>query len=84
MVGAKHIVAIDITNEKLNRACTSGATHTIDAKEYDVVETIGDLTDANCVDVVIDAVGRPQPGSRRFTPVTWRELLCWWVLRHRT
>ena len=37
------------------------------------METIQDLTDGNGADVVIDAVGRPEPGSRPSTPATSRE-----------
>src|ERR1700749_1371692 len=60
LVGAKRIIAIDTDNTKLEWARKFGATHTINAKENDVVETIQDLTDGFGVDVVIDAVGRPE------------------------
>mgnify|MGYP000305322452 FL=1 len=66
LVGAKKIIAVDVDNKKLNVAREFGATHTINAKELDVVETIQDLTDGNGADVVIDAVGRPETWKQAF------------------
>jgi S-(hydroxymethyl)mycothiol dehydrogenase len=66
LVGAKRIIAVDTDNTKLNWARGFGATHTINAKELDVVETIQDLTDGNGADVVIDAVGRPETWKQAF------------------
>src|SRR6201989_3159904 len=45
--GAKRIIAVDTDNKKLDWAREFGATHTINAKELDAVETIADLTDGN-------------------------------------
>jgi len=64
LVGAKRIIAVDTENRKLEWAREFGATHTINARELDPVETIQDLTDGFGADVVIDAVGRPE---------TWRQ-----------
>ena len=66
LVGAKRIIAVDTDNKKLNWAREFGATHTINAKELDAVETIQDLTDGNGADVVIDAVGRPETWKQAF------------------
>ena len=66
LVGAKRIIAVDTDNKKLHWAREFGATHTINAKELDVVETIQDLTDGNGADVVIDAVGRPETWKQAF------------------
>jgi S-(hydroxymethyl)mycothiol dehydrogenase len=66
LVGAKRIIAVDTDNTKLKWAREFGATHTINAKELDVVETIQDLTDGNGADVVIDAVGRPETWKQAF------------------
>src|ERR1700709_2685119 len=66
LVGAKTIIAVDTDEQKLNWARDFGATHTINAKEFDVVETIQDLTDGNAADVVIDAVGRPETWKQAF------------------
>jgi S-(hydroxymethyl)mycothiol dehydrogenase len=66
LVGARRIIAVDTDNTKRNWARECGATHTINAKELDVVETIQDLTDGNGADVVIDAVGRPETWKQAF------------------
>ena len=52
--------------QKLDWARDFGATHTINARELDVVETIQDLTDGFGADVVIDAVGRPETWKQAF------------------
>jgi S-(hydroxymethyl)mycothiol dehydrogenase len=66
LVGAKRIIAVDTDNTKLAWARDFGATHTVNAREFDVVETIRDLTDGNGADVVIDAVGRPETWKQAF------------------
>jgi S-(hydroxymethyl)mycothiol dehydrogenase len=66
LVGARRIIAVDTDDTKLNWAREFGATHTINARELDVVETIQDLTDGNGADVVIDAVGRPETWKQAF------------------
>ena len=66
LVGAKTIIAVDMDDKKLNWARDFGATHTVNAKEFDVVETIQDLTGGNGADVVIDAVGRPETWKQAF------------------
>ncbi|CDO06557.1 S-(hydroxymethyl)mycothiol dehydrogenase [Mycolicibacterium cosmeticum] len=66
LVGAKKIIAVDTDNRKLDWARGFGATHTINAKELDPVETIQDLTDGFGADVVIDAVGRPETWKQAF------------------
>jgi len=66
LVGAKRIIAVDTDNTKLNWARDFGATHTINARELDPVQTIQDLTGGNGADVVIDAVGRPETWKQAF------------------
>jgi len=66
LVGAKRIIAVDTDNKKLDWARQFGATHTVNARELDPVETIQDLTDGNGADVVIDAVGRPETWKQAF------------------
>ena len=66
LAGAKRIIAVDTDNKKLDWARDFGATHTINARELDPVETIQDLTDGNGADVVIDAVGRPETWKQAF------------------
>src|ERR1700749_3241148 len=43
LVGAKQIIAVDMDNQKLQWARDFGATHTINARDLDVVKTIQDL-----------------------------------------
>ncbi len=70
LVGAKRIIAVDTDNTKLDWARRFGATHTVNsaelAPEKDLVKTIQDLTDGFGVDVVIDAVGRPETWKQAF------------------
>ncbi|MCX8558114.1 S-(hydroxymethyl)mycothiol dehydrogenase [Mycolicibacterium mucogenicum] len=66
LVGAKRIIAVDTDNQKLHWARDFGATHTINARDLDPVETIADLTDGFGADVVIDAVGRPETWKQAF------------------
>ena len=66
LANAAKIIAIDIDPSKLETATNMGATHTINAKEADVVEAIQALTDGNGADVVIDAVGRPETWKQAF------------------
>jgi S-(hydroxymethyl)mycothiol dehydrogenase len=66
LVGAKQIIAVDTDNTKLDWARKFGATHAVNAREFDVVKTIQDLTDGFGVDVVIDAVGRPETWKQAF------------------
>ncbi len=66
LVGARRIIAVDTDNTKLEWARDFGATHTVNARELDVVETIRDLTDGFGADVVIDAVGRPETWTQAF------------------
>ncbi len=66
LVGARQIIAVDTDNTKLDWARKFGATHTINASEFDVVKTIQDLTDGFGVNVAIDAVGRPETWKQAF------------------
>jgi S-(hydroxymethyl)mycothiol dehydrogenase len=66
LVGARTIIAVDTDDTKLAWARDFGATHTVNARELDVVETIQDLTGGFGADVVIDAVGRPETWKQAF------------------
>ncbi|GLZ33369.1 S-(hydroxymethyl)mycothiol dehydrogenase [Lentzea sp. NBRC 105346] len=66
IVGASKIIAVDTDPRKLEWAKGFGATHTINAREGDVVEAIQELTDGFGADVVIDAVGRPETWKQAF------------------
>src|SRR6185312_3248978 len=64
LAGAGTIIAVDRDPRKLEWARELGATHTVNATETDTVEAVQELTGGFGVDVVIDAVGRPE---------TWRQ-----------
>ncbi len=64
LAGATKIIAVDMDPGKLAWATQLGATHTVDARDGDVVAAIQELTDGFGADVVVDAVGRPE---------TWRQ-----------
>ena len=66
LVGARTIIAVDVDAKKLDLAKEFGATHTVNAREADVVEAIAELTDGNGADVEIDAVGRPETWKQAF------------------
>src|ERR1700710_1102762 len=56
LVGARRIIAVDTDDTKLEWARKFGATHTINARQGDVVEAIHELTEGFGVNVAIDAV----------------------------
>ncbi|MFB9375867.1 S-(hydroxymethyl)mycothiol dehydrogenase [Kineococcus gynurae] len=69
LAGARRVIAVDIDDQKLQRALTLGATHTVNSKELDqdgVVEAVQALTDGFGADVVIDAVGLPATYRQAF------------------
>jgi S-(hydroxymethyl)mycothiol dehydrogenase len=66
LANAARIIAIDVDDRKLEWARGMGATHTINAKDGDVVEAVQQLTDGFGADVVIDAVGRPETWKQAF------------------
>jgi S-(hydroxymethyl)mycothiol dehydrogenase len=64
LAGATTIIAVDVDDRKLDWAKKIGATHTVNATNGDVVESVRELTGGFGADVVIEAVGRPD---------TWRQ-----------
>ncbi|MEU4829669.1 S-(hydroxymethyl)mycothiol dehydrogenase [Streptosporangium sp. NPDC023615] len=66
LAGASKIIAVDVDDRKLGWATDFGATHTVNARTQDVVETVKELTGGNGADVVIDAVGRPETYKQAF------------------
>jgi S-(hydroxymethyl)mycothiol dehydrogenase len=66
LAGATTVIAVDTDPRKLEKARGFGATHLVNAKETDVVETIKELTGGFGADVVIDAVGRPETWKQAF------------------
>ena len=66
VVGATTIIAVDVDDRKLEGAKAFGATHTINSRTEDPVERIRELTGGNGADVVVEAVGRPEPYEQAF------------------
>ncbi|MGW0842391.1 S-(hydroxymethyl)mycothiol dehydrogenase [Streptomyces sp. NPDC002787] len=66
VAGAARIIAVDIDDRKLDTAKRLGATHTVNSRQTDAVETIRELTGGFGADVVIDAVGRPETYEQAF------------------
>jgi S-(hydroxymethyl)mycothiol dehydrogenase len=66
LAGATTIIAVDISDTKLEWAKQFGATHTVNSKETDPVEAIKALTGGFGVDVAIDAVGHPAVFEQAF------------------
>src|SRR5690242_19505469 len=66
LAGATTIIAVDTDEQKLSWARGFGATHTVNARNDDVVEKIRELTGGNGADVVVEAVGRPETYKQGF------------------
>ncbi|MQY36565.1 S-(hydroxymethyl)mycothiol dehydrogenase [Streptomyces sp. RB17] len=66
LAGAARIIAVDIDDRKLDTARKLGATHTVNSKAGDAVDTIRELTGGFGADVVIEAVGRPETYRQAF------------------
>ncbi|EPS70775.1 hypothetical protein M569_03980, partial [Genlisea aurea] len=58
--GASEIIAVDIQDEKLEKAKTFGATHVVNSKTEDAVAKIREITGGRGVDVAVEALGRSQ------------------------
>lgn len=66
LAGASRIIAVDIDDRKLGTAKRMGATHTVNSRTSDPVESIRELTGGFGADVVIEAVGRPETYKQAF------------------
>jgi S-(hydroxymethyl)mycothiol dehydrogenase len=66
LAGATTIIAVDTDDQKLEWARKFGATHTINARDNDVVAAVQELTGGNGADVVVEAVGRPETYKQAF------------------
>jgi threonine dehydrogenase-like Zn-dependent dehydrogenase len=58
--GASDIIAVDVQDDKLQKAKTLGATHIVNAAKEDAVERIREITGGMGVDVAVEALGKPQ------------------------
>jgi S-(hydroxymethyl)mycothiol dehydrogenase len=66
LAGAAKVIGVDVDDRKLAWATEFGATHTVNSREADAVESIRGLTGGFGADVVIDAVGRPETYQQAF------------------
>ncbi|KDP25741.1 hypothetical protein JCGZ_23962 [Jatropha curcas] len=57
--GASDIIAVDIQDEKLQKAKIFGATHIINAIKEDPIERIREITGGRGVDIAVEALGKP-------------------------
>jgi S-(hydroxymethyl)mycothiol dehydrogenase len=64
--GATQVIAVDVDERKLEWARRFGATHTVDARQEDVVARLKELAGGFGPDVVIEAVGRPETYRQAF------------------
>jgi S-(hydroxymethyl)glutathione dehydrogenase/alcohol dehydrogenase len=55
--GAYPVIAVDISDEKLQAAQTFGATHTVNAKKVDAIKAVKELTGGRGADYVFVTVG---------------------------
>ncbi|GAB4451619.1 MAG: erythritol/L-threitol dehyrogenase [Armatimonadaceae bacterium] len=53
------LVAVDLHDDRLERARQLGATHTLNPRQHDVVAAIQEMTDGYGCDVYIEATGHP-------------------------
>lgn len=58
--GATKIIAVDIFDNRLQKAQNLGATHTINSKIEDVAAKVSELTGGRMADVVFETAGRPE------------------------
>ena len=56
-LGAREIIAIDLLESRLKTSPQMGATHVVNASQEDVVKTVGDITQGQYADLVVEAVG---------------------------
>jgi len=59
LAGARQIIVADVSEEKLELGRTFGATHSINSREVDLVETVRQLTGGRGVDYAFEAIGLP-------------------------
>jgi NDMA-dependent alcohol dehydrogenase len=59
LAGARMVIAVDVVDFKLEKAKEFGATHTINAKNQDVVRVVRDLTWGLGVDYAFEAIATP-------------------------
>lgn len=59
LAGAKQIIVADVSEDKLALGRTFGATHLVNSREVDLLETVRELTGGRGVDYAFEAIGLP-------------------------
>ena len=60
LAGAERVIAVDLLDNKLEYARQFGATHTVNARQADVVEAVKELTEGRGADYAFEVIGLPQ------------------------
>lgn len=58
-MGCKKIIAVDISDQKLEDAKKCGATYVVNSSKVDPVNEIRDYTDSKCASLVLEMSGFP-------------------------
>jgi S-(hydroxymethyl)glutathione dehydrogenase/alcohol dehydrogenase len=61
LVGARKIIAVDVSDDKLALATTFGATHVVNGRDRDAVAAVAELTGGLGVDHAFEMTGLPGP-----------------------
>jgi Zn-dependent alcohol dehydrogenase len=69
LAGARTIVAVDVSPQKLEFARTFGATHVVDASQEDPAPAIRAATDGRGADYAFEAIGRKQSIEQAYASV---------------
>ena len=69
LAGAHPIIAADLSDTKLEMALDFGATHTVNARERDLVAAVRELTGSEGVDFAFEAIGDPKAIRQAFESV---------------
>lgn len=72
LAGARHIIAVDLLDSKLETARAFGATHTINAASEDPVKIVRELTDGRGADYVFVTVGSLKAVGQSFDMIRKR------------
>jgi len=59
LAGAKQIILADVSSGKLELGRKFGATHTVNSREVDLLDTVRSLTNGRGVDYAFEAIGLP-------------------------
>lgn len=60
LVGARRIIAVDLSDDKLEQARTFGATDVVNSGRESLEDRVAELTDGRGVEIAIEAIGLPR------------------------